>query len=101
MRLNEEQLAARDAKRNLGEELLAVIKDVKSGKIGARYTVEPNHIVTARVQCGLSQAKFAEALQISPRTLQQWEQGRRYPSGAAETLLKILYKHPEVLKEIV
>jgi putative transcriptional regulator len=101
MRLKEDQLAARDAKRNIGQELLAAIKDVKSGKIGARYTVEPNHIVTARMQCGLSQAKFAAALQISPRTLQQWEQGRRYPSGAAETLLKILYRHPEVLKEVM
>jgi putative transcriptional regulator len=87
--------------RNLGEEILAAIRDVKSGKMGARYTVEPNHIVSARMQCGLSQINFAKALKISPRTLQQWEQGRRYPSGAAETLLKIVYLHPEVLKEII
>jgi putative transcriptional regulator len=49
----------------------------------------------------LPQAQFAAALQISARTLQQWEQGRRHPSGAAETLLKIVSRHPEILREIV
>jgi putative transcriptional regulator len=33
--------------------------------------------------------------------LQQWEQGRRQPSGAAETLLKIVAKHPEILHEVL
>ncbi len=94
-------IAARDAKRNIGEELLQAIKDVKAGKYGARYQVEANDIVKARMQCGLSQAQFAAALHISPRTLQQWEQGRRQPSGAAETLLKIVARHPEVLREVM
>jgi hypothetical protein len=31
----------------------------------------------------------------------QWEQGRRQPSGAAETLLKIVARHPEVLREVM
>ena len=101
MSLNEKELAVRDSKRNIGEELLSAIREVKAGKIGARYTVEPNQIVNTRMQCGLSQAKFAKALQISPRTLQQWEQGRRYPSGAAETLLKIISRHPEMLQEVM
>lgn len=48
-----------------------------------------------------SVAQFAAALRISPRTLQQWEQGRRQPSGAAETLLKIVARHPEVLREVM
>jgi putative transcriptional regulator len=93
--------AAHGAKRNIGEELLQAIKDVKAGKYGARYQVEANDIVKARMQCGLSQAQFAAALHISPRTLQQWEQGRRQPSGAAETLLKIVARHPEVLREVM
>lgn len=92
---------ARDAKRNIGEELLQAIKDVKADKYGARYQVEANDIVKARMKCGLSQSQFAEALHISPRTLQQWEQGRRQPSGAAETLLKIVARHPEVLREVM
>lgn len=94
-------VAARDAKRNIGEELLQAIQDVKAGKCGAKYQVEANDIVKARMQCGLSQAQFAAALHISPRTLQQWEQGRRQPSGAAETLLKIVARHPEVLREVM
>ena len=97
----EKDIAARDAKRNIGEELLQAIKDMKAGKYGARYQVEANDIVKARMQCGLSQAQFAAALHISPRTLQQWEQGRRQPSGAAETLLKIVARHPEVLREVM
>lgn len=93
-------ITARDADRNIGEELLQAIRDVKAGKYGARYEVEANDIVEARLKCGLSQTQFAAALQISPRTLQQWEQGRRHPSGAAETLLKIVCRHPEVLREV-
>jgi putative transcriptional regulator len=101
MPLKEKDLAARDAERNIGEEILNAIREVKAGKIGSRYSVEPNQIISTRIRCGLSQAKFAKALQISPRTLQQWEQGRRHPSGAAETLLKIISRHPEVLQEVI
>jgi len=94
-------IEARDAKRDIGEELLQAITDIKAGKHGAKYQVVANEIVKARVKCGLSQAQFAAALHISPRTLQQWEQGRRHPSGAAETLLKIVARHPEVLREVM
>ena len=88
------------ARRNIGEELLQAIQEVKAGKYGAKYEVEANDIVKARLKSGLSQAQFAAALRISARTLQQWEQGRRHPSGAAETLLKIVFRHPEVLREV-
>ena len=94
-------IAARDAKRNIGEELLEAIRDVKAGRYGAQYPIAPNDVVQVRLKCGLSQAQFAAALRISPRTLQQWEQGRRQPSGAAETLLKIVARHPEVLREVM
>ncbi len=97
----ESRLLARDAKRNIGQELLQAIRDVKAGRYGAKYKVEANEIIAARLQTGLSQSQFAAALRISPRTLQQWEQGRRQPSGAAETLLKIVARHPEVLREII
>lgn len=93
-------IADRDEGRNIGDELLQAIRDVKGGSIGAKYQVEANDVVKARLKSGLSQAQFAAALHISPRTLQQWEQGRRHPSGAAETLLKIVARHPEVLREI-
>ena len=97
----EKELLARDANRNTGEELLQAIRDVKAGRYGAKYKVEANEIVAARLKSGLSQRQFAAALRISPRTLQQWEQGRRQPSGAAETLVKIVARHPEVLREVM
>ncbi len=99
MPLTENELLQRDASRNIGEELLQAIRDVKTGNFGAQYSVKPNEIIETRVRCGLSQTQFAAALRISARTLQQWEQGRRRPSGAAETLLKIVSRHPDVLKE--
>lgn len=93
--------APKKGSRDIGEELLQAIRDVKAGRVGAQYQIDANDIVAARMRTGLSQAQFASALQISPRTLQQWEQGRRAPSGAAETLLKIVARHPEVLREVM
>jgi putative transcriptional regulator len=101
MRLNEKKLRTRDAGRDVGKELLQAIRDVKAGREGARYRVGANDVVAARLKTGLSQQEFAEALQISPRTLQHWEQGRRCPSGAAATLLRIVALHPRVLKSAV
>jgi DNA-binding transcriptional regulator YiaG len=55
----------------------------------------------ARVQLEMSQQQFAAMLGISVRTLHDWEQGRREPSGAARTLLKIAARHPEVVREVL
>lgn len=95
------EIKVRDAGRNIGEELLQAVRDVKAGNYGAKYQVDANEVVKTRLKCGLSQNQFAAALHISTRTLQQWEQGRRHPSGAAETLLKIVARHPGVLKEVM
>jgi putative transcriptional regulator len=57
-------------------------------------------VAEARAKTGLSQEKFAVLLGISPRTLRDWEHGRRTPSGAAKTLLRIAATHPEVLREL-
>lgn len=51
-------------------------------------------------QPALSQAEFAKLLGVSVRTLQEWEQGRRAPSGAAATLLRIAARHPAALMEL-
>ena len=59
-----------------------------------------NDIVRVRGTLGLSQAKFAEVLGISEDTLQNWEQGRRKPTGPAKVLLKIAARHPEILLEV-
>ena len=59
-----------------------------------------SEIVRVRAKLGLSQSKFAAVLGISPDTLQNWEQGRRTPTGPAKVLLKIAARHPEILLEL-
>ena len=100
MKARKKSLSVRDAGRDIGEELVQALEELKAGKIGRKFEVSLNDVVKARLGTGLSQSEFAAALRISPRTLQQWEQGRRLPSGAAETLLRIVARHPEVLRDI-
>ncbi len=52
-----------------------------------------------RSRLRLTQEEFAAALCISVKTLRNWEQGRREPSGPAMRLLQIADKHPEILLE--
>ena len=67
----------------------------------ARITkVKVPEAAEARALVGLSQQDFALLLGVSARTLQDWEQGRREPTGAAKTLLRVAVSHPEVLREL-
>jgi putative transcriptional regulator len=92
-------------KKKLFDQLCRSIKEAgairrKTLKPGRVFHVEPhNEIGKVRAALGLSQGKFATLLGISTATLQNWEQGRRNPSGAARVLLKIAARHPEVLLE--
>lgn len=83
----------------LGDKLLQSIKEMKAGKVSRVTQIAANEVAAARLKTGLSQTLFAQALQISPRTLQEWEQGRREPSGAAKALIQIAFRHPEVIRE--
>lgn len=84
---------------DLGNKLLKSVKEMKAGKAARSTTIAANEVAAARLKTGLSQAMFAQALQISARTLQEWEQGRREPSGAAKALIQIAFRHPEVIRE--
>jgi putative transcriptional regulator len=86
------------AKRNIGLEILEGIRQIKRGEHG-RVTTVPS-VSNIRERTGLSQEKFAQLLGGSVRTLQEWEQGRRAPSGAARTLLLIAAKSPRALLEV-
>ena len=86
------------AKRNIGLEILEGIREIKHGDYG-RVTNVPS-VSSVRERTGLSQARFAQLLGVSVRTLQEWEQGRRAPSGAARTLLLIAQKNPRALLEV-
>ena len=99
-KMTEKQLARWEKTRNIGHEIIEGIRDIKTGRIGRRFTVESFPIVRAREKSGLSQAQFAALLGVSVRTLQEWEQGRREPSAAAKTLIKVAELHPRVLRKI-
>lgn len=83
----------------LGLKLLQSVREMKAAKFARVTQVAVNEVVEARQSTGMSQAEFASALQISKRTLQEWEQGRRSPSGAAQALVRIAKRHPDLLKE--
>ena len=100
MAKSEKTLLTRDAKRDLGAELLQSVREMKARKKGRTTKIKVSWIVEVRNKTGLSQASFATLLGVSVRTLQDWEQGRREPSGAAKSLLKIADKHPEILVEL-
>lgn len=126
-RLSEAELSSWEASRDLNAELLQALHEVRHGewtrkteftpqadgsvrRVVTRHdgTVEKDEMIPpekaqvaiARAATGLSQAAFAKLLGVSVRTLQDWEQGRRIPSGAVATLLKVAARHPEVLQEL-
>ncbi len=86
------------ATRNIGLEILEGIREIKRGEHGRVITVPP--VTAVRESTGLSQSRFAQLLGVSVRTLQEWEQGRRAPSGAARTLLRIAAKNPRALRDV-
>jgi len=91
--------------RNIGHEILEGIKEIKRFKKGeitlnARTLNEPSPTKTIRKRLKLSQSAFASLMGVSPRTIQDWEQGRRKPQGPARSLLRIAEQHPEIFMEI-
>ena len=82
-----------DLKQSLKE-----AKAIREGEMNAsrRFTVDPIDVKAVRAKTGLSQNEFAQMIQISTRTLQNWEQKRRNPTGPAAALLKIVSAEPEV-----
>lgn len=83
-------------KREIGQELLDGIRDIKKGK-GKVFSVSSKEdIKNIRSELNLSQMAFASFLGVSVKTLQDWEQGRRTPRGPAKSLLNIAARHPKV-----
>jgi putative transcriptional regulator len=84
--------------RDIGAEILQGLREIKRGEYGRVINVPD--ITRIREKTGLSQARFAQLLGVSVRTLQDWEQGRRAPSGAARTLLMVAARNPQALLEV-
>lgn len=126
-KMTERALLARDAKRDIGAELLQSVRDLKAGRWGRKTTIETRPdgsvrrrielpsgkvardeiltgarwaLLSARSSSGLSQADFANALGVSKRTLENWEQGRAEPTGPAKVLLNLVAKYPDTVKRL-
>jgi putative transcriptional regulator len=82
------------------QDLLKSVKQMRQGEAARVTRVKVPQAAEARSRTGLSQEQFARLLGVSARTLQDWEQGRREPTGAAKTLLRVAYEHPEVLLKL-
>lgn len=87
-----------EAKRNIGQEILDGLRELKRCEIGRVINVPD--VASIREKTGLSQSRFAALLGVSVRTLQDWEQRRRAPSGAARTLLLVADRNPRVLLDV-
>lgn len=83
-------------KRDLGQELLGAISDIKAGKGIRRTVAAPVKVGKLRRSLSLTQLQMSAILGVSIRTLQEWEQERRKPSGPAESLLHVMESHPEI-----
>lgn len=93
------------AERNIGREAVDGIREIKRFKTGeaelrTRELRQPAPAQEIRAQLQLSQSAFAKLMGVSVRTVQDWEQGRREPRGAARTLLHIAQQRPEVFDTI-
>ena len=88
----------KETDRDIGLEILEGIRRIKRGETGRVVRFPP--VKEIREGTGLSQPEFAKLLGVSVRTLQEWEQGRRIPSGPARALLAIASRHPEALLDI-
>ena len=95
--LTDDQLTAWESTLDIAGELRKSVREMAARK-GKKVAVSP--VVSARIKSGLSQTQFAALLGVSVRTLQEWEQGRRSPSRAAQTLIAIAELRPDVLNEV-
>jgi putative transcriptional regulator len=93
------------SERDIGQEILEGIREVKAYKAGridlrTRELKEPSLPQDIRRNLNLSQSAFAGLMGVSLRTVQDWEQGRRQPSGPAKSLLRIAEQRPEIFMEL-
>ena len=82
-------------------DLLQSVREIKAGTFARSTQVRETEALQARAKMDLSQPQFAKLLGVSVRTLQEWEQGRKKPSGAAQTLLGVAVQTPQALLSLV
>jgi putative transcriptional regulator len=86
-------------KRQKFEELLASVREagaILGGRQSAsrRTVIRSSGVRVIRERARLSQSEFAGLIGVSVKTVQNWEQDRRRPTGPAAALLRIFEHHP-------
>ena len=99
--LSEKELVEWDAGRDLLAEINEGVDQMLAGTKVPTQIVEVSEAIHARRMSGFSQSEFAAKLGVSVRTYQEWEQGRREPTGAARVLLHLISKKPELVSELL
>lgn len=94
-------MARNKRKRAESVEILDAVRQMNADRKGRVYTPEQLLAISARRSVNATQKEFARLLNVSVDAVQDWEQGRRSPGGAAKTLLRIAEEHPEVLEKLV
>jgi putative transcriptional regulator len=87
--------------KTLFDDLVQSLKEAKDISKGIKapsrqFEVTAPDVKTVREQIGLSQSEFARLMRVSIKTLQNWEQNRRHPTGPAAALLKIVVTAPDM-----
>lgn len=87
--------------KELFDDLLQSLKEAgaiaKGQRVASRrFDISNPDVKRVREQVGLSQTEFAQMMRVSVKTLQNWEQRRRMPTGPAAALLKIVSTSPEL-----
>lgn len=90
----------------LFNELLESVKQAGEIMRGKRkpsrvFVRTPGDVRSIRADMGVSQSEFARMMSVSVDTLQNWEQGRRKPSGPAAALLLLAAKVPQVVRTVL
>ncbi len=96
-RVNRERIAATteaDIARQSRED-----GEPRAEDLGLARVSDPLNVAAVRAATGLSQTDFARRYGFSLRTLQKWEQGKRRPTGAARTLLRVIAARPDAVEE--
>ena len=89
-----------------GRRLIAAMKEVVDhveGKVAlpVRYVEIPEDVDVKAIRCklGLSQVEFSRRYAFSPRSLQEWEQGRRRPESAVRAYLTVIDRNPDAVEK--
>jgi putative transcriptional regulator len=90
--------------KELFNQLLESVKEASEINKGLKkpsrtFTYSPLDVKAIRNKLHYSQTKFAMLIGVSPRTLQNWEQGRRQPVGPAQVLLRVASKNPKAVQK--